>query len=413
MRNVETFDAVRRARQPQSGFQRLGNGLGFRFHDAEALLKGVARIFFHQLEQSALLPALRGENLHAPAAAFGENLLQRLAILEIERHMQKPRLVSGIKIDLLQQRGHEFLRLENLLVFPVEITAIDHAPAAQVKKIDGYQRRLGVPGQHVGVIAFGGSHFLAFVEVLQGAYQVPQRCRLFVHFAAGGLLHAALKTEQQVVSPAFQKHFHVARGLRKTIVGGQAHDAGSQAAVDVILQAGAGMHAQQVHGATGNLEPFVNQMNDAIGQAGREVGAKIDRAIFLQAPGDVDARIFFVRRVFNVRVGLIVAQQHVKLGLVLLNEIIFERQSFALVVHHNRFDVGHHLHQSVRAGMGLTRVGEIGAHPGTQRPSLADVHHRRAGIAEEVHSGLQRKIAEFFFESHYQLDANWTRGSRE
>ena len=50
--------------------------------------------------------------------------------------------------------------------------------------------------------------------------------------------------------------------------------------MDVILQAGARMEARQIHGAGRHQKMLVNQMDEAIGEAGREVGAEIERSIF-------------------------------------------------------------------------------------------------------------------------------------
>ena len=75
-----------------------------------------------------------------------------------------------------------------------------------------------------------------------------------------------------------------------------------------------------MHGAP---EMFVDEMDHAPGQAGREVGAVINRAVFFQAAGYVDARKFFEGGVADVGIGFVVAEQDVEFWFVLLDEIIF------------------------------------------------------------------------------------------
>ena len=178
---------------------------------------------------------------------------------------------------------------------------------------------------------------------------------------------------QQVVAAAFQKSARVARRLGVFLVRGKAGDAGTPAAVNVILQAGARMLPRQVHGAGGNAEVFVNEMHDAVGEAVREKRPEIDRAILAQAARDVDARIFFKCREADVRIGLVIPQQHVEFRLILLDEVIFERQGFAFVVDDDVIDIGDFAHQ--RAGLCIrpSRFEKVGAHARAQRAGLADV----------------------------------------
>ncbi len=77
---------------------------------------------------------------------------------------------------------------------------------------------------------------------------------------------------------------------------------------------------------------FVNQMHEAVGEAGREIRAEIKRAVFDEAARDVDARIFFECGVADVGIGFVVAQQDVELRLVPLDEIVFEREGLSFVV---------------------------------------------------------------------------------
>ena len=135
---------------------------------------------------------------------------------------------------------------------------------------------------------------------------------------------------------------------------------------------------------------FVDQVHHLVREPGGEVGAEIDRAVFFQPPRDVDARIFFERAVADVGVSLVVAQQHVELGLVLLDEVVFEREGFFFVVDDDVLDVGDFAHE--RAGLGVLPVGfeEVRAHAASQGARFAYVENRAARVLEEVHPGVER-----------------------
>ena len=84
-----------------------------------------------------------------PPALFGEHLLQRFAIVEVRGRMNLPWQILLVQIDLLEQRGEELARVEFFQVLPEELAPVQHAAAAQVKKVDGHQRAFLVETQDV------------------------------------------------------------------------------------------------------------------------------------------------------------------------------------------------------------------------------------------------------------------------
>ena len=176
------------------------------------------------------------------------------------------------------------------------------------------------------------------------------------------------------------------------------------AAANVILQAGARVRARQVHRAGRNAKRFVNEMHDAVRQAVREKGAKVDRTVFDQPARDINTRIFFKRGVADVGIRFIVAQQDVEFRLVLLDEVVFQRQGFALIVHHDVVEVRDFSDQ--RAGLCVhpARFQEIRAHTVAQGTRFPDIQNFSQRILEQVHPRLHGKAGGFLYEFH--------RGSR-
>ena len=89
--------------------------------------------------------------------------------------MNERRDVGIVEIHLLQKRGEEFGRIELPLIFPEELAAIDDVAAAQMEQVHGDQGRLGIVGEDIGVVAFGGGHLLLFGDFLDRVQQVVQR----------------------------------------------------------------------------------------------------------------------------------------------------------------------------------------------------------------------------------------------
>src|SRR5580658_10336876 len=143
--------------------------------------------------------------------------------------------------------------------------------------------------------------------------------------------------------------------------------------MNVILQTRSRVISREVNGAGRNQKVFVDQVDQAISEASREVRSKINRAIFLQATSDINARVFFESGILNIRIGFVVAKKDVKFRLVLLDKIVFQRQRFFYVVDDDVVDVNNLAHQ--RAGLGVLYafVKKVRAHAIAQGLGFSDV----------------------------------------
>ena len=145
---------------------------------------------------------------------------------------------------------------------------------------------------------------------------------------------------------------------------------------------------------------FVDQIDEPVSEAGREVRPEIGRAVFVQAACDVNARIFFESGVADVRIGFVVAQQDVEFRHVPLDEIVLKRQRLFLVVHDDVFEVRDLPNERTGLCVLPARFEEIGSDTVTQRARLADVENLAAGVLKQVHPGLRRQLIDFFAEFH-------------
>ncbi len=143
--------------------------------------------------------------------------------------------------------------------------------------------------------------------------------------------------------------------------------------MDVILQAGPWMTPAQIHGARRHQKMLVDQMNQPVSEAGREVRPEVGRAVFVQPARHIDAWVFLERRVTDVGIGLVVAQEDVELRHVPLDEIVFKRQRLFLVVHDDVVKVGNFANERTGLGVLPARFEEVRFDAAAQRARLSDV----------------------------------------
>ena len=127
---------------------------------------------------------------------------------------------------------------------------------------------------------------------------------------------------------AFQQQARVTHGARVNLRRSQSLDAGAQAAMNVVLQTGAGVIAGEIDLATGNQEATVDQFDDAPGQAAGEVGAKVGGAVFQQSAGDKNFREAVAHGELDEGIAFVVLEQNVEARLALL-ENVFEIDGLA------------------------------------------------------------------------------------
>ena len=104
----------------------------------------------------------------------------------------------------------------------------------------------------------------------------------------GGGRHARGECALKFGLAAFEKELCVANGLLVDLGSGEFFDAGAQAAMYVVLQAGAGMVAREIDFATGQQKAAMNEFDNAIGEVAGKVRPVIGGAVFAQSAGDED-----------------------------------------------------------------------------------------------------------------------------
>ena len=173
--------------------------------------------------------------------------------------------------------------------------------------------------------------------------------------------------------------------------------------MDVIFQARMRMLARQIDIARRHFEMPMNEVDQTMRQVAGKIRTVIGGPVFFQAARHIHARISFAGEL-DVGISLVVAQQDVVARLVLLDEIIFERQRFFFVVDLNEIDGPRFADQRSGFDVGQAVVIEVAADPAAEIFCLADVDDGAVGVFVEIHSGQQRQFGDAIPELKFVLD---------
>ena len=331
MGDVEALDTGGIERDGGGVLERGEDGFRRRLQNAETGFETVLGVGFGEVVERLLLTALGRVDFDFAALLFAEQFFEGFAVVEVGGDVDDGGNVGLREIDLLDERGHEFGGVEVVLVFPVELAAVDDAAVAEVEEIDGEQGRFGVVGVDVDVVAGGGGHLLAVLDFVDGLDDVAEGGGFFEAQVFGGGFHALAELFRKILQAAVEEEPDVGDGGGVFKIRGEPGGAGAETAVDVVLQAGIGVELGEIDFAGGDFEVTVDEVDEAVGEVAGEVGAVVGAAVFAEAAGHEDAGELFGGDL-DVRVGFVVAEEDVEAGLVLLDERVFEGERFLFVV---------------------------------------------------------------------------------
>ena len=286
-------------------------------------------------------------------------------------------------------------------VFPEHVATVDDLAAAHVEEVDGEHIVFEVEAEDIGVI--GGvcrGDALALAGLVHGDKLIAQpRRELKLHVLRGGL-HPRGKAPLELVGLAIEKELNIADDLAVVVDGDEVFNAGAEAALDVVLQAGTRVVAVEVDLAAWDQEAAMDHVDEAVRQVARKVRAEVGRAVLAQAARDEDLGVAVGERELDVRVGLVVAQQDVEARLALLDEVVLEREGLVLVGDGDVLEIHGLAHQRAGLGIGLRGRKEVAAHTRAQVLGLADIDDLALGVLVEITAGAGGQGSDFLQEIH-------------
>ena len=285
-------------------------------------------------------------------------------------------------------------------LFPEEFPAIHDLAAAHMKEIHGQHAVFMVIAVDVRIVAVRRGHALSLLHLAHGDQQIAVPGGEFEELRGCCCLHALFERAAQFCLPAFQEHLCVAHCLPVVLGRGEVLDARSQAALDVVLQAGPGMVARKIDLATRQEKAAVDQVDHPVRQVAGEKGSVVCASVLAQPAGHKNLGVPVSQGQLDVGVGLIVAQQDVEARLALLDEVVFERQRLMFVFHQDVIDVHGLAHERARLGICLGGPQQVRTYPGTKVFRFADVDHVALRIAVQIHPWPGRQGAYLLVQIH-------------
>ena len=144
----------------------------------------------------------------------------------------------------------------------------------------------------------------------------------------------------------------------------------------------------------------VDQVHDPVGEVGWEIRAIVHTAVLAQPAGDVNSGKFFAQSQFYVWVSLVIPEKDVEPGLLLLDEVVLQRQRLFVVGDDDVIHVHCLAHQCSGLGIGNPPFVKIGADTVAQALSLAYIDDLTFGVLVEVHAGRRRNRTDFCVKIH-------------
>src|SRR5260221_3538491 len=225
--------------------------------------------------------------------ALGEKFFEQFPVFKFFGDVNSFRKIFGFEVKLFQKSGNKFRWMKFFEIFPIELAAIDDAASTQVEEIRSDERRLGVVSEDVGVVTLGGGDALALFDVFERAEEIAIGGGLFVEFFLGGGCHALFETFYEVVAAAIEEQANIVGGFGVAFVSGEARDAGTEATVNVILQARARVGTSEIDGAGWNEKTFVDEVKNTAREARGKKWAEVERTVFYDAAGGKKAGGYF------------------------------------------------------------------------------------------------------------------------
>jgi hypothetical protein len=206
------------------------------------------------------------------------------------------------------------------------------------------------------------------------------RRHLEVLLVRGGL-HLGLEARFELLVPALQEEDDVGDRLRVGLAGREPGDTGTEAGMEVVVQAGPGQLPVDLDRAGADLKVPRDHPHDPPCEPSPE-GTEIGVAVVLHAARHQGARPGLARRDLDVGVGLVVAEADVVAGAMLLDQGVLEQQRLEVRVRDDRLDVLVGAEQGGR--LGIEVLAEIGGDPFADRAGLAHVEKAPSRPSEQV-----------------------------
>ena len=328
------------------------------------------------------------------AASATQKLLEELGVLggRIVLHHDDGGYFKGSGVELLDELSNDLAGLAILGSLHEEVIAANHLPTPDEEHL--HPGLVGSDGDGNGVEIRGTAGIYLdgtlLLELLNGAHLITERGGALEFQLLGGGLHLVTQLARDGFGVALQKQDHLLDNLGVLFLAGQA-GAGSDAAVNVILEAGPRIGPRNPLGAGAVGEQLLDQVHGLADAAGAGEWPEVTGAILVDPSRDVHPGKILGQVHLQVGIGLIVLETDVEVGPVALDERVLKDERLGLGVRDDILEVGQFADHASGLAIQASRGSEVGTQAIPQDRGLADVYHPASGVLHQVDAGAFRR----------------------
>ena len=280
--------------------------------------------------RSAAGPALRDPHGDLRSAARRQKLLEKLGVPMFDRQVHLGRQKRIGVVELRKERFQERDGLELLGFLEEEVPTVLQHSAAHDQDDDGDVLSRLEEAEHVDVLALERLDDLPLGDVRARSAAASRYAAAISKFSSSdeACIFASRRVSSSSLRPC-EKEDDVGDRVGVRLPGRQPRDAGTEAGVQVVVEAGPRELAVDLERAGPDLEVPRDHPHDPAGQASPE-RPEVGVAVVQDPPRHESARPGLPRGDLDVGVGLVVPKADVVAGTVLLDERVLEEQGLEL-----------------------------------------------------------------------------------
>ena len=336
------------------------------------LFQTLVRVVGNHLNQLALFPALRHVQLDRPLSLGSQPRANRFHVFREMLKQHTSRHIWIGRVELLDESRQYLGRLIALRSVHQEVFAADQLALSYEEHFDP-----GVPtllSQSYNVEVFVGElkYLLTLVDPFDRLDLISQDCRPLEFQVLGGLDHSIPYAPDNLVCPALEEESHLIDYLVVLVLVDLANTRPGAAMYEVV-EASPVVVSRDGLGAGPVGEQLLEQ-SQCLPNAGRACKwSEVSSSILPDPARDVHNGEVFGSVDLDERVGLIVLQPGIVLGLVLLDEVALKDQRFLLGLRYDELKVQNPSHHLAHLGRHSPGAAKVRRHTVSKAGCLADI----------------------------------------
>ncbi len=347
-----------------------------------------------ELHEFALFAPLRHADLDLGTAQFAQPGCQEVFCTGHKLDEQAGGNVGGVVVEALDEDANQVAQvfgacLGDLNALEGEVLSSNQSTAAHHEDLDDCVVRLGVlgDGDNVFVVILNADDLLLVDDALGGFYAVAVDGGELEVEAAGGVVHAGLQLVDHFFGVAFEEIDELSDAF--AIVGAALGiDTRTAAQFKMIVEAGAFVVAGDGAVTVEIGEDFADRFERAAHGPAAGKGAEVAGTVALDLAHALHFGEVILPVDLDIGVPLVILEHDVVVGLVTLDQVVFEDQRFHLGSGDPPGDVPHLADHFVDAGRVFGGPLEVATHARAEDERFAHIEWLGVLVPHEIAAGF-------------------------